>query len=524
MKRPSSTLIGAVIIQFLALTLAVPTIGGAATFTVGSVADFPDTNPGDGLCRTSTPFCTLRAAVQEANALAGDDVVILPAAGPYRLTQFGASEDAGATGDLDVTSNITVRGTGPQGAIVQGTDDWDDRIFHVLNGGTLTVEFVSIQNGRPLAGDGGGVLVEVGGTLRLTDSVVEANAVTAALGAGGGIANRGGSLTLTRSTVQNNRAPRGGGIAAARGGVGSTSIFESEISGNGATPQLDDLAPGGGGGILVVGQRVTITQSSITGNFAVGGVEQGGGGIMSITDGALTVVRLTESTVADNFSRSSGGGIANLGLATLTISRSTISGNSTFGSCGGIDHNNRTLFVGRLQRITNSTVSGNHADGFVGGICHTARSETMELNNVTVTSNTAGVRGGGVSVFGGTLSVANSIIAGNSDNGDAPDCEGMLTSRGFNLVQSLAGCAIGGDTTGNITGRSALLGPLADNGGPTLTHLPTAIPVFMSPAIDAGNPGAGENRCETIDQRRVARPRDGNGDGVARCDIGAVER
>jgi hypothetical protein len=149
----------------------------------------------------------------------------------------------------------------------------------------------------------------------------------------------------------------------------------------------------------------------------------------------------------------------------------------------------------------------------------------MEMNNVTVTNNRADIAGGGVTVFSAPLKLANTIVAGNADNGTAPDCDGAVTSRGYNLIQNVTGCEISGVTTGNITGQSARLGVLADNGGATLTHLPSNISFFMSPAIDAGSPGGfGTTPCETVDQRRVLRPRDGNGDGSARCDIGAVER
>ena len=75
----------------------------------------------------------------------------------------------------------------------------------------------------------------------------------------------------------------------------------------------------------------------------------------------------------------------------------------------------------------------------------------------------------------------------------------------------------------DITGQDPKLGPLTNNGGPTETR---AL-LHGSPAIDAGNPatpGSGGNACEATDQRGVARPQDGDADGVATCDIGAFER
>jgi hypothetical protein len=123
----------------------------------------------------------------------------------------------------------------------------------------------------------------------------------------------------------------------------------------------------------------------------------------------------------------------------------------------------------------------------------------------------------------GFIGFTTTIIAGNRAAGAASDCAGELSSQGYNVIGTTSGCTITGDATGNRTGVTPQLGPLQNNGGPTLTHLPLS----GSPAIDAGNPaapGSGDSACPTTDQRSQPRPRDGDGDGVARCDIGAVER
>jgi hypothetical protein len=172
--------------------------------------------------------------------------------------------------------------------------------------------------------------------------------------------------------------------------------------------------------------------------------------------------------------------------------------------------------------MTNCTISGNTAGGNGGGISSQNTGDLSgpyTLTNVTITNNVAdsnnpqlfAVGGGGIcNRDSGTMTLLNTIVAGNIDRGGrSPDCSGTINSQGHNLIQSTAGFTIEGDTTGNITGQDPLLGQLADNGGPTLTHLPLA----GSPAIDAGT----STGAAATDQRGFARPQ---GEAV---DIGAVE-
>lgn len=99
--------------------------------------DEPDSNAGDGVCSGDPGVsCTLRAAVEEANALAGDDEIELPA-GTYVLSLAGTGEEFAATGDLDVRENLTVRGAGAGVTILDGNDT--DRVFDLI-AGTLVLE------------------------------------------------------------------------------------------------------------------------------------------------------------------------------------------------------------------------------------------------------------------------------------------------------------------------------------------------------------------------------------------------
>jgi hypothetical protein len=163
--------------------------------------------------------------------------------------------------------------------------------------------------------------------------------------------------------------------------------------------------------------------------------------------------------------------------------------------------------------IINSTISGNSARHGAG----VQNAGDMTVRNSTVTANMAVISfiGSGPAGVSGPVTAQNTIIAGNSNSASGPvDVSGHLyNSLGNNLI------GVKGDSSGwlesDLLNVNARLGPLADNGGPTMTHalLPD------SPAIDAGN----NTGAPPTDQRGNRRPRDGNGDGIAIVDIGAFE-
>ncbi len=139
------------ILAVLFLQVGIVPAAAAANFTVNSNIDVVDANPGDGLCQTATPGqCTLRAAVQEANALSGADTITMPA-DIYTLTIAGAGEDAAATGDLDITGDLTITGAGMATTIVDANSL--DRAFHVVSG-TLHLSDLTVQNGQASPGVG----------------------------------------------------------------------------------------------------------------------------------------------------------------------------------------------------------------------------------------------------------------------------------------------------------------------------------------------------------------------------------
>jgi len=261
-------------------------------------------------------------------------------------------------------------------------------------------------------------------------------------------------------------------------------------------------------------QNITITDGAVTNN---------GGAGMRIESAAD--VTLSDCIVSDNHETSGnegGGGFYNAG--SLTLSNSLITGNSANDDGGGvinfgtfvatnslIDNNNAiqnnktgggiaNQIAGDIT-LTNVTISGNAADTG-GGIYHNAAAATLQ--NVTVTANSGTDYIGGVSAGG--MTIRNTIIAGNTSGGSAPDIAGTFNSLGNNIIGDTAGGADGFDVSDRLD-VDPLLNALADNGGPTMTHSLHS----SSTAIDQGS----ATGAPSDDQRGYTRD--------ASPDIGAFE-
>jgi predicted outer membrane repeat protein len=216
-------------------------------------------------------------------------------------------------------------------------------------------------------------------------------------------------------------------------------------------------------------------------------------------------VSIQNSTFSGNTARRAGGALyATAG--NVTIQGSTFSGNSA-GRAGG------ALYVRDNLVIQNSTFSGNSATGD-GGAIFLYGGSTATISNSTLTGNsTATGEGGAIILYNDTLNLASTIIANNTDKNGANEIFdlGSSTVNATNsLIQVTSGFTFGTNTA-NITGQNPLLGPLANNGGPTQTHALLS----GSPAIDTGsNPLA-----LSFDQRGAGFPRTVG----AQTDIGAFE-
>jgi len=441
---------------------------GAATFRVDTTADGVDANPGDGACATVADTCSLRAAVQEANADAGRDDIELPA-GTYTLTIAGSDEYA-AVGDIDILYNATLVGDGAASTIVQagvGIGALGDRIFDLGSVGgyspTVIMQGLSLRYGSNF---GGAIRVTGGSSLTLRDAILHDNQSPQH----GGALNQatGTTLILERVTLRNNTAASYGGALIS---AGALTVTESRFDSNTAVDRGGAIALAAGSGASAVISRTAITRNAVAGTATScgGGINAEGGN-----------ARLVNLTISGN-SAVLGGGIcvpsdaANaLSLFNVTVSDNDASSNAGFpvGNRGG------------------------------GGLWHAG-------------ANTAAVN------------LANTLVAGNRAALDGPDCNTTDTtasggfarqviSLGYNLVGNASNCIIANATGDQIGTATPGLLALSDYGGSTETHGLES----TSPAIDAGNPAGcsdGDSGTLARDQRGYLRPR-----GSA-CDIGAFE-
>jgi parallel beta-helix repeat protein len=374
----------------------------------------------------------------------------------------------------------------------------------IRNEGAMTV-FDSTISGNHASGLGGGIRND--GTLTVQNSAIINNSVS---GGGAGIRNHG-TLTVQDSTVHGNN---GGGLR----NEGTLTVLNSTISSNamgsasvGGIHNLstltlkDSVIHGNSGGLRNEG-AMTVSDSTISGNTA----HFDGGGIYNLAGSTGTVRNCT--FIGNSADR--GGGIRNNG--TLTVDNCTFSGNRALYNDGGGFYNGGSLAV------HNSTISSNTTSQSGGGFFNDG---TLTLLHSTISGNAATGFYGGDGIFNrgpGTLNIGHTILHGGSGSRTNYVVSGtpVLNSLGYNISSDGTGPASGTDQIDT----DPLLGPLADNGGPTMTHEL----LIGSPAIDAGNPGFDPNAFTppmTNDQRGELRVVRGHATSVtARIDIGAYER
>jgi hypothetical protein len=372
------------------------------TFAVNTLEDTQDVLPGDARCADASGKCSLRAALMEANAVAGVGFVELPS-GTITLTLLGR-DDTAQRGDLDVTGRVKLTGQGAETTIIDAANV--DRVIDVRSEGRLWISNLTMKNGKPVEpGEDGGAIRNVGdprqSSLEISNSVLEDNE---SAGNGGAVF---GAALVRDSVVRRNRTKYFGG-----GLYGAVKIEGSLIAENTAS---------GGGGVFGIG--ATIRRSVIAGNTA-----RSGGGV-SLNGGSLQGALVRGNTASDD----RGGGVFVAGDP-VTISGSVIDANRARVG-GGVYQDAYTVL-----EVVNTLVMGNAALESGGGLT-SLWNVTLAFSSVVrnSASNGGGLMLGNqnrtdrVDAFRGVLFAENAAPQG-------PDCSGKLTSSGYNLVLNPGDC------------------------------------------------------------------------------------
>jgi hypothetical protein len=272
---------------------------------------------------------TLREAIDLANTTAGNDTIgfapSLFSSGEGTITLLTAQLpqilNASTIVGAGTRGTLTITGPGATTLTISGNNGDSGRNFHILSidtGGNLAISGVTFSGAKTT---GAGGAIENAGTLTVSGSTITGNSAND----GGGITNWG-TLTVINTTISGNTSitQAGGGI---QNSSGSLTVTNSTISGNTAATQAGGIQ---NNGILVV------TNSTISGNTAL---TRSGGGIYNFTTGTLT---LSGTTIAGN-SANDGGGIRNLGALNISntiIANSTSGGDYAGGGSIGTNSNN----------------------------------------------------------------------------------------------------------------------------------------------------------------------------------------
>ena len=533
--------------------IALPATANAITLTVNTTLDTQDVTPGDTICADVLNRCSIRAAVTELNSSPSVDTIVIPA-GTYTITLPGANENNNVGGDFDLLRSVTINGAGFGNTIIQQNAGATDGVFNILNGAAVTINGVTIQNGNN-TNSGGGIRVEGATTWVTVNNSLINNNRSALSGGGIYLATAGDALNITNSTISNNNAGVGGGGIWSDANV-TINITNSIINGNTvSSSQANTL--GGGIGSTGPGSTFTIDQSTISNNSASstapGAVGSGGGifnmsgsfsvrnsmvmgntaniyaAIANLATIAAAIMTVTNTTVSNNMATGNAffaaqgiifNGTSSGSPATTDINASTIYNNIVFGSngFGGIYAKGGGLGQSWIT-LTDTTVTGNSAHD-AAALYAFGSNAKITVDWSTIVSNSAVGNGGNAYVDDRSLIgfLADIIFGGTAPGAPfaGPDLfksgTGQFTSQGYNLFGTTSGSGIIPLATDTV-GANPLLGPLANNGGPTQTFLPG----IGSPVLDRVPNGTNGCSPTATDQRGLIRL---SGSG---CDIGSVE-
>ena len=407
---------------------------------------------------------SLRQAILDANAAGTNDVI------GFDSGVFGSPKTITlTTGELVINSNgnLTINGPGANLLSISGNDA--SRVFNVsatTSTLTATINNLTVRNGYKCASNfaGGGLAVNDSGTLLVTlnlESVIFTENNVGCGGGGGGLqVIRNGSLNINNTIFRNNVASQGGGIDC---GSGAGDCISVNISNTLFEGNSAGTAGGGGGGFKCCGTSTPVT----------------------------TPINIENSAFINNTAGRNGSAVR--------------------------ESNQGTFFWKNVTFAYNKATDTGPALGLQSG-SHTFENVTIAYNTTATSATAGGVQDTGNTGF---VRFRNSIVAKNRNaNGESDlDFEGVtLNSLGYNIFGVLLGSTtVSGNTTGNQIGVDPLLDVIPRNNGGITKNLALRP---GSPAIDLGDPG---NFLAT-DQRGIARPVDGDGNGSALPDIGAFEK
>ena len=463
------------------------TVGGTAAALGAAVALAPSADAATFQVTnlTDADAGSLRAAVELADAdAAADTITFAPGlTGEITLT----------SGEIEIDAPLDIQGPGAGTLAVDGNDN--SRIFKLDAGDVgsprdvVSISGLTMRDGY--ASDGGGALYSFQSDMRLANVVLSTNEST---GTGGTIDIEQSPVSIIDSTVTGSKSGSGGGVMYTDGANAETNSQDT----------------------------ITIRNSVFSGSYA-----SGDGGVFYFDNATGGDILIAGSELRGNESTGTGGAIEFYGhKGSQTIRSSTISGNTADRDGGAIYFNSDYDDPDGLL-IENSTISDNFSGAQGGGISlENYDGKPVRILNSTVANNTSTGPGGGIYRNDYDVTLSSTIVAGNnSTSGDEDDLAQNASATeqftaGFSLVEGgFANVTVTETPAGsNQTGVDPDLGPLADNGGATRTHLPSK----TSSVVDAGiaNGLATDQRGLA---RKVDRPENTNAAGSDGTDIGAVE-
>ena len=491
--------------QALLVPALLPSVGQATTITVNTSSDAP-----------IPAGCSLREALVLINNGGG------PPAGCSIVGTFGSNDEvdfalspqsiiALQQGELTITSTVSINGPGADQLTIDG--NLQSGIFYINGAEGASIEGLTLTGGlSPYAGGalsiydspnvsisnstitgnstdfvGGGISFYNSESATISNSVISGNRSTGSAG-GINLEENSDSIVISDSLLSGNSAAGNGG------GIYFYQSYEGTVSNTSITNNVSDAV---GGGLYMFGAELNIESSTISANTAVSG------GGLSFDGFTSTIIN---SSISNNLAEDAGGGIRIFASTDVSISSSSVANNQA-GRGGGL------YFGASDAEIVNSTISSNTAigasndAGLGGGImAYSQGGASINLFASTVNRNSVvglNAQGGGLFAedIGDIVLNSNNVVA-NSLGGD---CNAVVASAGINWIEDNS-CFGSGDGDPQV-------GPLQNNGGPTLTHAP----ITGSGLIGGGDLASCSNApTNSLDQRGEPR-------GTVPCFIGAVE-